>query len=188
MNMVTRLMGNTNSQPAQAFMAMFHNKNANSAPSSDSSRPESQKRREYTLEEQNAYIKKLHKRLRNRDAGGIGGGQDSTGGRGGRGRGRGAGRGAREANAAEAPPAVPQPAGGPDEPSGSGAAAFNAFFMDAVEPDYSAVNLFRASSSTSSEEVEQEHSVPADAPGSTLSSVVLPSTSAVSWAFSLAEI
>ena len=36
MNMVNRLMSSTNYQPAQAFMAMFHNKNANSAPSSDS--------------------------------------------------------------------------------------------------------------------------------------------------------
>ena len=155
MNMVTRLVGNTNSQPAQVFMAMFNK--AISAPSSDSSRPESQKRREYTLEEQNAYIKKLHKRLRNRNTSG-GGGQDSIGGRG-HGRGRGAGRGAREANAAEAPPTVPQSAGSPEEPSGSGAAAFNAFFMDAVEPDYSEVNLFQASSSTSSEDVEHKQAL-----------------------------
>ena len=175
MNMVTRLVGNTNSQPAQAFMAMFNK--AISAPLSDSSRPVSQKRREYTLEEQNAYIKKLQKRLRNQNTSGGGDGQDSSAGRVGRGRGRGAGaagRGAREANAAEAPPAVPQPAGSNEEPSGSGAAAFNAFFMDAVEPDYSAVNLFRESSSTSSEEVESEPGVSADAPGSTFSSVVLP--------------
>ena len=172
MNMVTRLVGNQNSQPAQAFMAMFNK--AISAPLSDSSRPVSQKRREYTLEEQNAYIKKLQKRLRNQNTSGGGDGQDSSAGRVGRGRGRGAGRGAREANAAEAPPAVPQPAGSNEEPSGSGAAAFNAFFMDAVEPDYSAVNLFRESSSTSSEEVESEPGVSADAPGSTFSSVVLP--------------